>query len=213
LLFGGVYLDFDSFAVNNLDPLLGESFVMGYETNARLTDAILLGRPNSSFALLYHCEYADFNPYGWIEHSVLRPHTLAERCPHLIRREVSSLCKPANYEESGSSKLLYGENVYFNLSNNFAVHAFMWVFSERHRLDPQRVLRMRNTLGRIFRSIYFVLPLDHAPPVEDPLTTSPVTANTTKKAKKAALGRTGKTAKPRKTTTVPRKTAKLKKKL
>ena len=78
---------------------------------------------------------------------------MAERCPHLIRRENVSLNFPNDF---GNIHLLYGEGVYFNLSNNYAVHGWMWRY--KVNLDDKMILTLNFTLGRIWRYLYYVTP-------------------------------------------------------
>lgn len=160
VLFGGVYLDFDAFAVNKLDPLLvAADWVMGYELEwCCLNNGVLFGAPDSDFGKLWHCQYADgYNPDDFTHHSVWRPHMLAERCPQLIRREARSLNQPNNYGDG--RRLLYGDGVQFDLSGNYVVHGWMWQYEQQDLLNPDRLRLLNFTMARIWRHIYYASPL------------------------------------------------------
>ena len=89
---GGIYLDMDVVVVRPFgDALLaaGHTFVMGKEGDADaggfhgLCNAVMLARPNASFAVRWLEAYRDFGSAGdaWSHHSVQLPAELAEQHP------------------------------------------------------------------------------------------------------------------------------------
>ena len=94
---GGIYLDLDVVVLRPLAPLLrgGKAFVIGREGHSAhggyhgLCNAVLLARPNASFARRWLEEYRDFGDPSrgdpWSEHSVQRPITLAAAHPDEVR--------------------------------------------------------------------------------------------------------------------------------
>ena len=89
---GGIYLDLDVVVVRPFAPLLraGHDFVMGKEGDVDaggfhgLCNAVMLARPNASFALRWLERYRDFGSgHGdaWSYHSVQLPALLAESHP------------------------------------------------------------------------------------------------------------------------------------
>ena len=90
---GGIYLDLDVVVVRPFAPLLraGHDFVMGKEGDVDaggfhgLCNAVMLARPNASFALRWLERYRDFGSgHGdaWSYHSVQLPALLAEQHPY-----------------------------------------------------------------------------------------------------------------------------------
>ena len=89
---GGIYLDLDVVVVRPFAPLLraGHDFVMGKEGDVGaggfhgLCNAVMLARPNASFAIRWLERYRDFGSgHGdaWSYHSVQLPAVLAESHP------------------------------------------------------------------------------------------------------------------------------------
>ena len=95
---GGLYIDLDVVVLRPMHHLLRgrKSFVIGREGHRNhgglhgLCNAVLLARPNASFARRWLNEYRDFGTTTagtdpWSEHSVQRPVALAARHPEEVR--------------------------------------------------------------------------------------------------------------------------------
>lgn len=79
---GGVYLDIDTITLRDLEPLLGNEFVMAWQGTWGLCNAVMLSQKDSQFVNRWLEEYRYFRGVGpgkqyWDEHSVQLPAKLA----------------------------------------------------------------------------------------------------------------------------------------
>ena len=116
---GGLYLDLDVVVLRPMAHLLRgrKSFVIGREGHVAhggvhgLCNAVLLSRPNASFARRWLDEYRDFGVARkgtdpWSEHSIQRPVSLAKRHPDEVRILPFSAFFWPDWDEAELRKLL-----------------------------------------------------------------------------------------------------------
>ena len=184
---GGIYLDLDVVVVRPLAPLLraGDAFVIGREGDDRLAfgakfhglcNAVMLARPNATFARRWLSEYASFGdtstarnrPWAadaWSGHSVALPAALAAAHPSEVRVERhTAFFWPDWDEEPLRALLLYRDESHFR-HRPFAFHLWgslgaPFVLSS---WSPEYLTSVPSALNcRLQRAL---APLPHAPPV------------------------------------------------
>ena len=153
MTFGGIYVDTDMVLLRPIDRLLLQETVMGAEDVGFLSNGFIAAAPNARFLRLWYHSYRTFNDELWSEHSVRLPWKLAMKNPHLIHIEMQSINRPNCGSER---KYLDTEGLYYNLTRNYAVHLWYRFYDVEH--DPFSIRLLNNTIGRIFRYIYFNQP-------------------------------------------------------
>lgn len=96
---GGMYLDTDAFAINNMEELRQHNFTMSFDNIVnpdksapkRLNNGVMLAAPQSMFLLLWAKKYAAFNPDSFDFDSSVVPYNLMTQFPDLIHLEMSRI--------------------------------------------------------------------------------------------------------------------------
>lgn len=96
---GGIYLDTDAFAINNMDELRQHNFTMSFDNIVnpdksapkRLNNGVMLAAPHSMFLQLWAKKYAAFNPESFDFDSSVVPYNLMTQFPDLIHLEMSRI--------------------------------------------------------------------------------------------------------------------------
>jgi hypothetical protein len=160
---GGIYLDIDTICLKSFEDLLNNDFVMGMQYNSDfsevygLCNAVLLGKPNSSFAIKWLESYKSFRSNGrdnyWDEHSVLKPLELSK----IYNNEVTILNSNAFFYPLwyNIKDILF--NIDFNIEiykniikNNYCIHLWDTYSNEYLKLLNSEIIFSKNTLYNIF---------------------------------------------------------------
>lgn len=96
---GGIYLDTDAFAINNMRELRILNFTMSFDNIVnpdqtapkRLNNGVMLAAPQSLFLHLWAKKYASFNPESFDFDSSVVPYNLMTQYPDLIHLEMSRI--------------------------------------------------------------------------------------------------------------------------
>ena len=157
LKYGGLYVDIDQILVRSIDPLICYSTVLGLEGDGYLSNGFILSTPYAPFVKLWYSNYRDFSEEQWGRFSIYIPWMLYIHNPSLIHVEKGTINRPNAGDEL---KYLFTPGLYYNLTNNYAVH--LWYRLHNVEYDPVSIKNLNTTAGRVFRFIYFEeLKLEH----------------------------------------------------
>jgi hypothetical protein len=156
---GGIYLDMDVIALRSFDHLLGceKDLILGHEGGDRhgLCNAIIVGRPGSSFIQRWRKSYGTFATNEWNYHSVILPKELSlmyrdEICtispsvfywPTWTRKHIRYMHEPITQSEAQEFQHTVNENEGGIYPDQLAYHAWSQVASTYLRdLNPGKVL-------------------------------------------------------------------------
>jgi len=152
LKYGGIYIDTDILIIQNMDPLRRYHAVFGQEAAMKLSPAIILAEPNSTFLQLvldnYHTDYHPLDP----DYNIgLVPYRLAQANPKIVFLEVHDLVAP------GFSKthLLFSDNqALLDWHRFYAIH-LRFRGSEGKVYNPDYIKPLKSIIGRILKYIYY----------------------------------------------------------
>lgn len=89
----------------------------------------------------------------WGKYSIYVPWKLSQYNPELIHVEHGTINRPNAGDEMA---YLFTPGLYYNLTNNYAVH--LWYRNHNVDYTPDSIKHLTTTIGRVFRYIYFEEP-------------------------------------------------------
>eukprot|EP01038_Epipyxis_sp_PR26KG_P016845 gene16845-23076_t len=133
---GGIYLDTDAFAFNDMKELRVHNFTLSFDNIVnlddkapkRLNNGVILSSPSSLFLKLWMKEYNHFNPNSFDYDSSVVPYRLATQYPDLIHIEMNRL-SPISYGFQTSTlaeSLTCGILCFNDHSVPYAIHHPVW---------------------------------------------------------------------------------------
>ncbi|OOQ88692.1 hypothetical protein PEBR_11067 [Penicillium brasilianum] len=154
---GGIYLDMDVIALRSFDNLLGceKDLILGNEGGDRhgLCNAIIIGRPGSSFIKRWRESYSTFTTNEWNYHSVILPKELSslhhDICtvspsvfywPTWTKKHIRYMHEPITQSEARNFEATIIENGGGMYPDQLAYHAWSQVASTYLKdLSPAKV--------------------------------------------------------------------------
>ncbi|XP_078694453.1 uncharacterized protein LOC144923637 isoform X1 [Branchiostoma floridae x Branchiostoma belcheri] len=149
--YGGVYVDWDVFAMKPFHPLRRFDFVMGCEI-AGLNNGLILSKKDAPFLKVWWENYKHFDDNKWNFHSVMEPFRLAFKHPNLILMEFNTLSRPG-WEDWWDMKAMWNEDHLFPWSHVYGVHFIYSYHGDEH--NPEDIKHMRGTFGQMARWVYY----------------------------------------------------------
>ncbi|XP_074658073.1 uncharacterized protein LOC141911026 [Tubulanus polymorphus] len=154
LRYGGIYTDLDIIVLKSMAPLRKFNTTLGKEEDDKLCNGVIIGTRQAKFLKIWYKHYQTFDDKVWGYHSVQLPAILAEKYPALVHVEETSLHRPNWRPEN--RRYLYEQGLFFNYSQNYAVHLYYRWYNYDHNAEDIKTLD--STLGRIFRQVYYGSP-------------------------------------------------------
>ena len=167
---GGIYLDMDVIALRSFDSLLGckKDLILGHEGGDRhgLCNAIIIGRPGSSFVKRWRESYGSFATSEWNYHSVVLPKELSSLhndkiCtvsplvfywPTWTRKHIRYMHEPLTPSEVEDFQDTLVENGGGMYPDQLAYHAWSQVASTYLMdLSPERVISNNTRFNLLVR--------------------------------------------------------------
>ncbi len=101
---GGIYLDSDAFAINNLKSLRIHNFSIGLDNVVadqmdlpkRCNNGVLVAAPHSLFLKYWTKQYENFDPKSFLHDSSVVPYRIATQHPDLVNIEMNRI-SPVSY--------------------------------------------------------------------------------------------------------------------
>ncbi|KAJ3409104.1 hypothetical protein HDV05_004579 [Chytridiales sp. JEL 0842] len=157
---GGIYMDMDVIAFRDFKPFRKYDFVMGKEGEGGkvgLCNAILISRPNSTFARRWLSHYRTFDHKVWNYHSVELPKKLSQLHPSEIQvLDYQRFFWPL-WDDRGIRKMFLEKS--YDFKRNYAVH--MWETASKRNflrnLTPELLKTADTGLLCQLRKVYFGL--------------------------------------------------------
>ncbi|XP_066267614.1 uncharacterized protein [Branchiostoma lanceolatum] len=149
--YGGVYVDWDVFAMKPFHPLRRFDFVLGNEI-AGLNNGLILSKKDAPFLKVWWENYKHFDDNKWNFHSVMEPFRLAFKHPNLIQMEFNTLSRPG-WEDWWDMKAMWNEDRLFPWSHVYGVHFIYSYHGDEH--NPEDIKHMRGTFGQMARWVYY----------------------------------------------------------
>ncbi|XP_078614737.1 uncharacterized protein LOC144883892 isoform X2 [Branchiostoma floridae x Branchiostoma japonicum] len=149
--YGGVYVDWDVFAMKPFHPLRRFDFVLGNEI-AGLNNGLILSKKDAPFLKVWWENYKHFDDNKWNFHSVMEPFRLAFVHPNLIQMEFNTLSRPG-WEDWWDMKAMWNEDHLYPWSHVYGVHFIYSYHGEEH--NPEDIKHMRGTFGQMARWVYY----------------------------------------------------------
>lgn len=157
--YGGIYLDIDVEVLKSFDPLLSDSFFLGFENEAHLESAVMGSEPDHPFIQKLYDFYmkASFVNKG---KENLTPNVMY--LTYLLKRDYGLKTKPVNQtlsKENGDTVTVYTPEYFtpFNFNtrkeniteNSYAVHRFANSWSPKALKNTQKFINfLRKIMGR-----------------------------------------------------------------
>lgn len=124
---------------------------MGQESTSGLCNAVMLGKPNTTFINRWWAEYVHFDPEKqWAYHSVILPRQLAAQHPS----EVTVLGPTAFFAPTWEQlTAMYDRDDGYDYHDNYAVH--LWTSADPNKQEMLRKLSIRDlfTAGGSFQRV------------------------------------------------------------
>lgn len=155
--YGGIYLDFDVFAIRSFDELRKHVCTIGFESEKKSCGSIIICSKDAFFLILWINSYFDdYRADEWAYNTGKVPFNLARRYPHLVHVERTKLNRP-NFNELN---LLYGDRKW-NWNEHYAVHTWYRLWKDWSGMfkgvEPNitNINTLNNTFGEIARKILY----------------------------------------------------------
>lgn len=143
-------MDTDIAVVRSFDALRQYDVTLGRETHYGLGNGIIVGRPLAPFTCVWLQCYRDYTPWlwNWARFSIWTPEHLSHSLPsHLLHVELDTLQRP-NWAEVDQLFLRL-----IDWRQKYALH--IWKKPEYLPTSPEQLAGMNNTVGEVFRMLYY----------------------------------------------------------
>ena len=134
LLFGGIYMDLDVFALKSVDELLQHEFVIGKQQRFfidGLCNGILMAKPCSRFMLEWRRIYQTFIDERWEDHSVILPWVLSQATTFKNKQDLMHI-EETSFHGASPEEVFSPTSTY-----DFSQHYFVHLWSSAVRQKPE----------------------------------------------------------------------------
>lgn len=153
LKYGGIYLDSDVIVIQNMDPFRNYPAVFGQEAAMKLSPAIVLAEPNSSFLQLILDNYGtDYRAKDPDYNNGLLPYKLARSNPDAVFVETRDLVAPGL---SRTHSLFSDNQALLDWHRFYAIHLRFHHGTEGNIYSPEYIKPLKSIAARILKYVYY----------------------------------------------------------
>ena len=146
--YGGIYLDYDVFIVNSLNPLRKYEITLGKERTPKFNAGTIIAHKDALYLQVVYQSYRDnYRPFDWDYNCARLPYQIYLKHPEMVHVEQYRLTTP----DWSERQLLWNDVI--DWSNLYTIHTMMhlnWV-----EYTPESIRDMNNTFGEITRHLYY----------------------------------------------------------